>query len=292
LKVVHYPRAALSQVLQPGQQSWWKVGGVKTSQFNGNPQDIYSRTSASSWGDEGFDWNKDVVPNVGVIVQTIVQIIGAILVATGFGSAVGVALEALSPVLGAAAQGISNAINSGNLTQIAKHFSDILAYAANAGDLAGKFGLTPTQAHNFSQDMAIVQNALATSGQQTELGKFVETLGVIAPQIHLVSDDTIKALAGALGDPGASNAVLAGYSASQTGATAQQLHDIGQLLAGQDATALFELGAGLGLVGTYQRQKGLGLGALGSGVDPAVAAAHAKLAIVVRKLEQRYGIQK
>lgn len=292
LKRVKYPRAALSQVMQPGQQSWWKVNGVKTQQFNGTPSSIFSRTDGSAWGDEGFDWNKDVVPNVGTIVQTIIQIVGAILVATGVGAGVGVALEALSPVIGAAAQGISQAINSGNLTQVAKHFSDILAYAANAGDLSGKFGLTPTQAHNFSLDMVVVQNALAQSQQQTQLGKFIDTLDTISAHIHTVSDDTIKALAGALGDPGAANVVVAGYSASQTGASAQQLHDIGQLLAGQDATTLWELGAGLGLVAANQRQKGIGLGPMGEGVDPKLAAAHAQLAIVIRKLEVRYGIHK
>src|SRR6185312_12515581 len=77
IKRIMYPRSSISaasgMALDPSNRYWWKGNEIQTQQLN----------SDGSWGDEGFDWNKDVVGNISQIVGTILAILSAILSATG-----------------------------------------------------------------------------------------------------------------------------------------------------------------------------------------------------------------
>lgn len=93
IKRILYPRSSIStasgMALDPQNRYWWKGNGIATQQLNGD----------GTWGDEGFDWNKDVVGNINEIVGTILAILSAILMATGLGSAAGSAFAAAAAAI-------------------------------------------------------------------------------------------------------------------------------------------------------------------------------------------------
>lgn len=88
IKRILYPRSAIStasgMALDPQNLYWWKGNAITTQQLNGD----------GTWGDEGFDWNKDVIGNISEIVGTILAILSVILSATGLGAAAGSAFAA------------------------------------------------------------------------------------------------------------------------------------------------------------------------------------------------------
>lgn len=88
IKRIMYPRSAIStasgMALDPNNRYWWKGNAITTQE----------RHDDGSWGDEGFDWNKDVVGNISDIVGTILVILSVILSLTGIGAAAGSAFAA------------------------------------------------------------------------------------------------------------------------------------------------------------------------------------------------------
>ncbi len=239
MKRVLYPRVSISAdkglALDPTNRYWWKNNGITTQE-----------KSDSGWGDEGFDWNKDIAGNISDITSIIVAIVGVVLVATGVGAAAGAAILAFSAALAAEANLLDAALTGGDMQKAAMGFinacTKLVGYELPSGTLSqlGKPVLAAAA--------GTLTQLLPYFGQTQGMG-FADAYKVIQANLNQFGPvtDTSESALSALAGKQAGKVLDGGYAAA-TYADAHEIQGIIDLLPDQDQKTLFQLGATLGML--------------------------------------------
>lgn len=249
MKRVRYPRADLKTAMNPSNLYWWRGGGIGTWQRDPNTH---------QWGNEGFDWDKDVVGNVAQITSIIMQIVGSILTATGFLSEAGLALLALSEiVIIAMASSLDNAFQKGDVGSAVDIIGEALLQAAAVG-LKAETGIDiPPEAMKALGQGVKALAADIDKGQKSGV-TFAEAWQKILAQkdkYGAMGDKEAHAIEVLLGENSSGMVFRKGYDAAQLTDLAT-LGAIGQILADPAAAHLFMLGGGIGALAKAQKHGG------------------------------------
>jgi hypothetical protein len=292
IKVVKYPRSSIKAdagyALDLNNIYWWKNHDIHTQELH----------SDGSWGDEGFDYDKDVVGNIGQIVGTIISIVGVVLeIIPGVGQVVGTTLIVLGPVIGAALNVADTAFQQGDLGKALTNLGT--AIMKLAGQEAGASGICvpPDVMKTVAGGMQLLAADL-DAGQKS--GKsFEDSWNVILSQSSKygpVNDQTVNVIGKSLMSPPAEKLLHAGYNAAHY-ADMKTLGAVGLLFPDSGAGHVFLFGAGLGALAMGQhasksspsKMRNAQLSAsMGRGLHAPVGASGAQ-AEVLRYAKNRYG---
>lgn len=265
-KVIAYPYASITSnpggALDPSNKQWWKLGGVYVrntgatrpyaSVVHNASGRAYVDTPDPSWGDEGFDWNKDVVGNVAQILGTICSIIGAILqLVPGIGTAVGTAFIVASTVIVAALGVVDAAFAGGDIENALLHLVKVIA--TDIANLAGAGQAVDTV---ISVTMSVIKDVVPhVQNMGPEPGDMMRAYNSAiadAPNISRVSPDVIDTIGKYLHSPQADKILHHGYDVSNY-ADMTTIIFMSLLFDNPGAGNLFAFGAMLGFVEKMQK---------------------------------------
>lgn len=251
IKRVSYPRNTITtspgMALDPGQRQWWTVPGAHVEQKNDD----------GTWGDEGWDWNRDVAGELTAIGSAILAVLGAVLVATGVGAAAGAAILAWSAALIAWGEGLAAALSGADPTFAIQNMIGALAQFVGGqippGALAALGKAAVTGAKNALESLLPIAQKTAGLSFSDAVAAAAAELSQGAP----VTDQTEQVLVALVG-PSAGKVIDAGYGAADY-AEPEQIDGILGLLEQDDAKTLFRLGALLGWMRKHQTRSARGL---------------------------------
>lgn len=247
IKKIAYPKASISpeknKALDGTNIYWWKGNDIHTYELHNG-----------AWGDEGFDWDKDVAGNVGTITATIMSVVGVVLqVIPGIGTGVGAAILALAPLVGSLLGAADVAFQGGDMGNALGNISQAILQLASKG-LADKAGikLDKDSLNKLGSSLGIL--AADAMHLQQQGAKFTDTwnqLAANASKYGKFSDDEIQAIQKSLGSDAAASVLRKGYDTAQY-ATPANIEAITGLFSDRGAANLFAFGAGLGLLNKAQ----------------------------------------
>ncbi|HYX20198.1 MAG TPA: hypothetical protein VFA98_05080 [Thermoanaerobaculia bacterium] len=126
--------------------------------------------SAGQWGDEGFDWDRDVAGTgiIGSITGAILALVSAVLTATGVGAIVGVPLAIATPLIVAAINDLDVGLHTGDFGAGLAGIATALIQAA--GSAAGQAGMSiPPEAMKALGGTVTAIAAAVRAGQEKKL---------------------------------------------------------------------------------------------------------------------------
>lgn len=247
IKKVTYPRKSLTTApggaLDPANRTWWKGNGIGVYVQDPNTK---------AWGEEGFDWDKDVAGNMLPIFEAIAAVISAVLIATGVGAAAGAALIAFSQGVAAWAGMLDEGIHGNDTSKGLQAFLGAVSQFLGAGISQIPSGLAQ---ETLKQTQGVLKSLtpLVTKSQAAG-ASFSETANDIIKQaktIPVVTRESVQQLVTLGGGP----AMLAGYDASLI-ADSLTLQGIASIIPSSDSSTLFQMGAYLGLLQKEQLKAG------------------------------------
>jgi hypothetical protein len=248
LKKVIYPQTAISTAsgyaLDPNNKYWWKGNGITTAQRNDD----------GSWGDEGFDWNKDFEGVISTVASIIMAIVGIVLLATGVGAAAGAAILAFSAALVAEANMIATGLSGGDISVALGGFINAITKLVGA-ELPP--GVLTQLGKPLLQLLAVQLKALIPLVKSTQGQSFTDSYATIKSQLENfgpITDQSKAALDALLGN--ASQPFDAGYKIADYSDPATIDGILGMMQASgvePAAVELFKLGATLGLMRRDQK---------------------------------------
>jgi hypothetical protein len=206
MKRISYPGPSIPAALNPGNNRWWAWGmgdssdagkaagldDVHTRETNdpkkiaverANPgwttpqqkQALKSKYpwlsdmksgSAGDWGNEQFQWDKDVAGTgvIGSITGAILALVSAVLDATGIGAVVGVPLGIATPFIVAAINATDTALHAGDfgaaLTNLGPALAQAAIQAAAKGAGASGFTIPPAAIKALSGTVTMIGQAV------------------------------------------------------------------------------------------------------------------------------------
>ncbi|MFI5299110.1 MAG: hypothetical protein ACHREM_13520 [Polyangiales bacterium] len=278
VKAIFYPKKSITSsaggALDPKNLYWWKNNDVHTEE----------RHDDGSWGDEGFDWDKDVAGNVGQIVSTLCSVVGTVLqVIPGIGTGVGTILMGLGPLIGSLLNVVDVAFQGGDLGKALDNLGTAILKIADSGKVP-KTGspISPKSLTELGKSMQTLGSILDAGQKQDK--SFEDSWNVILAEpskYASIDDNTIDFIGKSLGSEPADKILHAGYDASHY-ADGKTLGAIGLLFPDPGAGHLFMFGAGLGALAQAQKaplatkRKSLVSHSIGRGLHAPISAASAK----------------
>lgn len=239
IKRIEYPRSSIStasgMALDPNNRYWWKGNGIGTYQLN----------SDGTWGDEGFDWNKDAEGTLTTIGTIIMAIVGAVLTATGVGAAAGAAILAFTAALVAESQMIAMGLTNGDASKFLGGFIDaftkLLGVEVNLTNLFPPAVTKATIAllNSNLKRLSVFTTVIDTQDFATAYATIQKQLGTFGP----IDDAQINAIDTMLG--GARGPFDSGYSIADY-ADPDTIDGVSKLISDDGARNLFKFGALLG----------------------------------------------
>jgi hypothetical protein len=263
MKKIVYPSIDIPDALKPDNKRWWSGGGIGTHQSN-DPKQIEAERKnpgvpgGGNWGDEGFDFQKDLGA-VGEVFGIIMEAVGTVLqVIPGVGTAIGTALI----VGGAVIQSITAAIG------------DAMIGADNAAALAGlaqavlkAVGISGIQIPpEYAKMLSTTVNTIAQTVSEAQkknlsFSQMWDTVAAQAQSLGPMGDKEAHTLAVILGENEAGNLFIKGHTVGKF-AKMEQIEAIAEIVKGfsifvkdPKALNLFLLGAGLGHLTAVQEGK-------------------------------------
>jgi len=267
MKRISYPGPSIPAALNPGNNRWWAWGmgdssdagkaagldDVHTRETNdpkkiaverANPgwttpqqkQALKSKYpwlsdmksgSAGDWGNEQFQWDKDVAGTgvIGSITGAILALVSAVLDATGIGAVVGVPLGIATPFIVAAINATDTALHAGDfgaaLTNLGPALAQAAIQAAAKGAGASGFTIPPAAIKALSGTVTMIGQAVqAGQKKKPDFGQLWSDVAAKAKSFKKIDDADAEAIAHVLGGPGgqsgtAGHVFILGYLAGK-----------------------------------------------------------------------------
>lgn len=235
--------------------------------------------SAGGWGDEGFDWDRDVAGTgiIGSITGAILALVSAVLTATGVGAIIGVPLGIATPLIVAAINELDVGLHTGDFGAGLAGLATALIQAAGSAAGAAGVSIPPDAMKALSTTVSVIATAVR-AGQEKKLdfAQIWDEAAKKAKGYGKIGDSEAIAIAQMLTGqgPAAGHVFIQGYLAGKF-LDMQAIASIAKLLQAYAAFAdpriinLGLLGMGIGYIA--KTQGGSTFQGVPAGVTPAAA---------------------
>src|SRR5271170_1714315 len=163
--------------------------------------------SAGDWGDEGFDWDRDVAGTgiIGSITGAILALVSAILDVTGVGAVIGVPLGIATPFIVAAINAADTALHTGDFGNALAGLGTAMIQAATSAATKGsaQFNIPPAAVQAVGSTVSsIAKDVMAGQQKKLDFGQIWGEVAAKAQSYGKLGDDEVEAIATMLGGPG------------------------------------------------------------------------------------------